>query len=118
MAVTLKVYRGVSPYKTGPTDPGDLGKGTYYSTSRATARSYGVVLESTITLDFPLYLDGDQAADMVAKYGTVNGDHRDEGASRLTRDMLAAGYDSLIVSGWDSSRGEFTVVVFPKESVK
>ena len=114
--ITLKVYRGVNPNQSKPTDPGDLGKGTYYTTSLATARSYGIPLQGELHLQNPKVINAIEAAELVEKYGTVNGYHRMRGALALTRDMKAAGYDSLVVSGWDSQEGYVTIVVFPKET--
>ena len=112
--LTVHAYRGVD--KTGPADPGDLGIGTYYSTSISAAKQYGTLTESGIHLSNALRLNGEQAFKLTEKYGTLHGlsTERLAGAAKLTRDLVQQGYDGLILDGWDSPPGYITVVVFPK----
>jgi len=108
------LYRGVSG--NGPADPGDLGVGTYYSTSEAVASSYGTVIREFITLKNPYFIDSKTASSLVEEFGTLRGnlDDRLEAAKKMTRKYMKIGHDGFIVEGWDSPPGEYTIVVFPK----
>ncbi len=95
----IKVWRGVKRPGEAPSDPGDLGKGTYYSTMRARAKSYGHTLtREIITLENPLVLTAKKAYELADKYKTVRGtqDERHAGATQMTKDLKARGYDGLI----------------------
>lgn len=114
----ITVYKGIS--LRGPADPGDLGVGAYYSTDEATAKSYGTVTKSTVRLQNPLVMGGGRAVGFVRRYKTLRGslEQRTAASMRLTASLQAKGYDGLIVSGYDSPPGAFTVVVFPKATQK
>lgn len=107
-------YRGVATHR-GPSDPGDLGIGTYFSTQREIAKCYGHVSTHTIKLANPLVLSRDDAYALIAdRWTTCNGRDLDrlEGAIAATEHMQEAGYDGLIAVNPDG--GDWEVVVFPK----
>jgi len=86
------------------TDPGFYGQGKYYSTCKWEAEQYGAVESVTIRLDNPLVLNGEEARRITDQYGTAKDYHTEEGflkaleqSKQLTRDLLAEGYDGIIV---------------------
>lgn len=109
------IYRGVR--EGGPTDPGDLGIGTYWTTSQAMAKQYGTVTKQRVRLNNPFYMDLETARRWIPeRYDTINGtfEQRKAEATRMTNDLRKAGYDGIVASGWDSPEGHVTVVVFPE----
>jgi len=119
----IGVFRGVLPEQPGKgfaSDPGDFGRGRYWTTSGQRAEAIAgkeAVEPGTVKLDNPLILDTDEAYDLAEKYGTVTGEARMEGSQKLTDDMLAAGYDGIIVVG--QKPGELEIVEFqPKKPPK
>ena len=111
------LYRGIREH--GPTDPGDLGVGTYFSTSKARARGYGRLTESVVCLKSPLVLSRSQAYALIDDhFETCRGDFeiRKWGAEDATRMLQGLGFDGLVAvdvaqrPGW---RTEWEVVVFP-----
>lgn len=106
-------YRGES--SRGPADPGDLGVGTYYSTSKAYAKCYGTVTKHEVELQSPFFMRGDQARFFVELHGTLRGswDQRKENAQALTDYLRDMGHDGIVAMGWDSPKDHFTIVVFP-----
>jgi hypothetical protein len=67
------LYRGVKGEGEMPSDPGDLGVGPYYSTSKARAENYGRVTRQTVSLGKPLILTEQEAYEQIAsRYGTVD----------------------------------------------
>ena len=107
------IYRGTR--KEGPFDPGDLGIGTYWTTSEPMARAYGKVTKARIRLNNPFYMDGPTITRWIERYDTLHGtwEQRKAEATRMTNDLRKAGYDGIVASGWDSPEGHVTVVVFP-----
>lgn len=124
----IPVRRGVSthrpklPYQT---DPGDFGRGIYYTTNYYHALQYAKgerdkVSKEVIKFENPLVLDADEAYALANKYETIVQDVSKapedldsfkawikknpytpevklKNAERLTRDMIDQGYDGLIV---------------------
>lgn len=115
--VGIFVYRGERPRngKVYSSDPGDLGRGIYYTTSWHRARSYAtsdaLVKKSLVRFCNPLILTIAQAYDLSDQFHTVRlpDDElerirlpaaRDakliENAERLTQHLLSQGHDGLI----------------------
>jgi hypothetical protein len=112
------VYRGSR--EGGPADPGDLGIGTYWSTSLAMARQYGSVSKERVRLTNPIYMDLPTINRWLERYDTLHGSMRQRKAeaTRMTNDLRQAGYDGIVATGWDSPEGHSTVVVFPERGCK
>jgi len=111
----IHVYRGIS---NAPADPGDLGIGRYFSTSRATAQAYGKLTETVVELQNPKVLTVQEALGLIEKFQTVSQPSK-ENYAKLTRYFLKQGYDGLIVQGgYDSPPDHITVVVFPQPQKK
>jgi hypothetical protein len=108
------VFRGTR--ETGPADPGDLGIGTYWTTSEPMARQYGTVSRARVRLNNPIYMDLPTINRWMKRYNTIRGtdEQRRAEATRMTNDLRKAGYDGIVASGWDSPEGHVTVVVFPE----
>lgn len=108
----VHVYRGVR--ETGrPSDAGDLGKGTYYSTSKAVAKCYGKLTESKLVLNNPLVLSNEEAYELIAEaYMTCRGNFRDVGAATATRVLKCLGFDG-VASVHVEREKEIEIVVFP-----
>jgi len=107
----IKVYRGELPeefkrYKFFQTDVGDLGRGIYYTTSKARAKAIAgkYVYEKFLKLDNPLVISYEEAYKLADKYGTVRYRTIEEGlknAEKFTLDMLKKGYDGLVAIKFD-----------------
>ena len=124
--VGLPARRGVGTYvpkRPYSHDPGDLGRGIYYSTNYQVATNYGKVEKTTIKFENPLVLTVDEAYQISDKFKTVRlSDARwkeiqDElkatgskenivdvvmkelvqNAENMTKFMLSQGHDGLIV---------------------
>ena len=67
----LIVWRGIG-HK--PADPGDLGRGTYYSSKRMRAANYGQATRHSIVLLNPLILTREESYTQIAdRFGTISG---------------------------------------------
>lgn len=120
----LRLYRGqrsIQPGREYASDPGDLGRGIYYTSFKARARGYGEVTQQQVTFSNPLVLSEKEAYTLADQYQTVRIDPPEEmiqqamktgvrfdwpaqervlrlaNAERMTRDILAKGHDGLIV---------------------
>ena len=93
----IKEFRKNLPYSN---DPGDFGRGIYYTTSKARAKAYGKTFSTVIKFNNPLVLSVNQAYDLADNYGTIanmrNGKEALNGAETMTKTMLSKGYDGLI----------------------
>lgn len=110
-----KMYRGVRPKRYGKdyaSDPGDLGKGEYWTSNIHYARGYGKVKTRKIKLKNPLHLDSTQASILADRYRTVRGfpHQREAGARRMSEYLKSRGYDGLVVKGYEGGRDHVTVV--------
>jgi SPP1 gp7 family putative phage head morphogenesis protein len=130
------MYRGQRPKIEGreySSDPGDFGRGVYYSTSAVRAKQYGAISKTIVVLHNPLILTDRQAYDLSDQYKTVRLPESEieaiakstprgqihqaivkrqlDNAQRMRDDLVAKGYDGL-VSVRSSGRGELEVVVF------
>jgi len=104
----MKVYRGERSEKLDrvfQSDPGDLGRGVYYDTHKARAKSYGdVIIERQLQFQNPLELPYAIAYLLAEKFETIRGrdgealsaEQRLKNAEALTRWLLEEGYDGLI----------------------
>lgn len=116
------VYKGKAA--AGPVDAGVLGKGTYYSTSKETAKSYGPIAETKkVTLNNPFYAESEQqvttiAEDVAIEQDRINADKplnirtalREEAVSNAIRERLEAqGYDGIVLNRGKAGK---EVVVF------
>lgn len=112
------LYRGTR--EGSPSDPGDLGIGTYWTTSEPMARQYGTVSKDRIRLTNPIYMDLPTINRWLKRYKTLRGAQaqRKAEATRMTADLRKAGYDGIVAKGWDSPEGHVTVVVFPEAGGK
>lgn len=82
-------------------DPGDFGRGVYWTSSCARAKCYGKSLKrAVIKLQSALVLSVSDAYALAAKYGTVGPqfsmDQKLANASRMTEELKAQGYDGLV----------------------
>lgn len=129
-----RIKRGGTSYQS---DPGDFGRGIYYTTSYTRASTYGDVEKNTLKLKNPIVLSVDEAYALSEKYETVRLSEEKEtelfnkvgrsgirqarvdellkNSQRLTDDLLAKGHDGLVSI---SPRGEIEVVVFQPLSTK
>jgi hypothetical protein len=107
----LRVYRGEGA-NGAPADPGDLGVGPYYTTSQSTAKGYGNVTNWDVTFKNPLVINAKQAAALTEGYHTLDGspEERATAVKHLSRAIYNKGYDALMVQGWDSEPGHYTVI--------
>jgi hypothetical protein len=104
----MKLYRGVSERMS---DPGDFGRGIYYSTSMAEAKQYGKLTEHALKLNNPLVLTVEDAYLLADRFGTISGKpgkpvgivaggtiaDRMAAAQNMTDDIIANGYDGVVV---------------------
>jgi hypothetical protein len=96
----LQVYRGQRE-KGGreyASDAGDLGRGIYYTTSRARASCYGTVSEHVVIFENPMVVSVETAYNIACAYGVFSphgGPPKIDGATVMTEAMLAFGYDGL-----------------------
>lgn len=112
LAVT--VYRGISGT---PADPGDLGRGTYYTSDPSYAKQYGRLTSDKIKLRNPLVLKGNDALKLISEYKTVEEQvlkKREKNSARLTFELLKKGYDGIVAFDYETNAEHFVVVVFPK----
>lgn len=108
------MFRGARPGRP-PSDPGDLGVGTYFSSLRSRAANYGHVTVHVISLKNPLVLSTDVAYDIVAEqFMTCRGPFRKTGAEAATRVMRCLGFDGVVaVRDGGHQAEELEVCVFP-----
>ena len=110
-----RLYRGIREH--GPSDPGDLGIGAYYSSLKSRARGYGRLTEAVITLQNPLVLTQTQAYALVDDhFHTCCGEwaRRKQGATAATRMLRCLGFDGIVAVNLGPYRtDEWEVVVFP-----
>lgn len=104
-SIGINAWRGIRERygREYASDPGDFGRGIYYTTSRARARAYGGenLIKQNIKLKNPLILDDKSAYDLAAgQYSTVGPAHtmeeRMKNAERFTRDLIDMGYDGVV----------------------
>lgn len=109
------MYRGVRPKKHGKdyaSDPGDLGKGEYWTSNIHYARGYGKTTKKKIRLKNPLHLTASQASILIDRYKTVRGHthQREKGAAKLSAHFKSRGYDGVVVKGYEGGRDHVTVI--------
>ena len=122
------LWRGQRPLngRAFASDPGDLGRGKYFSSLKSRAENYGDISREMIVLHNPLVLTTDEAYTQIAdQFGTISGqsEHPEHGStgdheSRLraaqaaTDAMQKAGYDGVVaLNNWHNIT-ELEVVVF------
>jgi len=117
MVWSCVVYRGAG--LGTPHDPGDLGIGLYYSTSKSYAKQYGVVRRYRVTLQNPLILQRQEAEELVRRFGTLRGswEERTRKSGMLTSHLLSLGHDGLVAYDYETSPGHAVVVVFSGRGV-
>jgi hypothetical protein len=116
--VGIKVYRGIGRSRGDfASDPGDLGRGVYYSTAYARAKCYASAgLETkVITFKNPLILLVEEAYELSDKYGGtcfqgLSVEQKLKNAEAMTLDLLSKGYDGLL--SCNERMGEIEVVDF------
>jgi len=87
-------------------DPGDYGRGEYWTDSQAFASNYGTVRKTVIELRNALRLDPNEMVRLIRdEYGMTKAwlpqRERIAAAERFTRDMLAKGYDGIAAYGYE-----------------
>lgn len=104
----MELYRGEREKQNNKEyahDPGDFGRGIYYTSNIHQARAYGEVSKVPVRLDNPLRLTAEQAYDLGERdYGNLvqgTSEERMEKAVAMTSDLLAKGYDGLVVEHRD-----------------
>jgi hypothetical protein len=123
----MPVWRGIKA-EGRPSDPGDFGCGTYYSTSFIRADQYGVPFRMCLRLSNPLVLTVEEAYTQIAdRFGTISGIANEPGggagdftpraarAAEAAAVMSALGYDGVAVVN-EKVRGGFAeieIVRFP-----
>lgn len=118
----MNMFRGVSESTQTvkgfayASDAGDYGRGEYWAREKSFARVYGTVMNKTIKLKNALHLSSNEIVVLERDtYGTTinkgNGHCRFEAAERLTSDMIAKGYDGIVVYGYERPR-MWSVCVF------
>ncbi len=135
-ALGKRLHRGERPKRVDQvfaSDPGDFGRGLYYTTSQARARQYGPVLTKIIKLQNPLILSDAEAYQLSEEYETVKLNERTiieifdrvdrelmqravtakllENAQKMTDALKSQGFDGL-VSIRSMGHGELEVVKF------
>lgn len=117
ITVGMPVFRAVNTAVNRPyaTDPGDFGRGIYWTTSEARAKSYGKTIERRVlVLANPKVLMVSEAYDLATEYGTVgpnlSTEVRLKNSQRLTNDLVSQGYDSLV--SINESMNEIEIVIF------
>jgi hypothetical protein len=125
LAKGLEVWRGINGETHRPSDPGDFGQGTYYSTSKARARCYGKPKSNKIELKNPLILTDVEAYNLIAdRFGTISGTalkpeagagcfkSREQCAMAATNTLKQMGFDGVV--SVNPRFNEIEIVVFPK----
>src|SRR5262249_17339974 len=108
----MTVYRSERPRVEGAlyaSDPGDLGRGKYYTTEPARAQAMGgVQTTAQLQMQNPLILDMEDAYKLADQYQTVRGtpEARLAGAQYITEALRAQGYDGLVAVRRDRKTGE------------
>lgn len=114
------LYRGIKPADQLPADPGDLGIGSYHSSSKLRARCYGTLTKAVVRLRHPLVLSNDQAYAFVDDhFHTVHcsrsWEDRKVAATAATRVLRCLGFDGLVAVA-SRGRDELEVVLFPPQA--
>jgi hypothetical protein len=96
----LKRQRGFA------SDPGDYGRGEYWTDSQEFAATYGEVRTSVIQLKNALRLELKTMAQLIRdEYGMTQAwkphEFRIAAADRFTSDMKSKGYDGIVVFGYE-----------------
>jgi 8-oxo-dGTP pyrophosphatase MutT (NUDIX family) len=98
-----KLYRGQREMQMNrgyASDPGDFGRGVYWTSDIHRAKAYGKLITQVVKLSNPIYLTVEQAYDLGEQdYGNlVRGETADrlKKAEAMTLDLLAKGYDGLV----------------------
>jgi hypothetical protein len=96
----LKVERGFA------SDPGDYGRGEYWTDSMEFASTYGNVRRAVVELNNALRLDPKEMVRLIRdEYGITKAwlphEQRLAAVERFTREMLANGYDGIVVYGYE-----------------
>jgi hypothetical protein len=124
----MEVWRGIR-LEGRPADPGDFGRGTYFSTSHCRAGCHGTTFRMNLRLANPLILTVEEAYTQIAdRFGTITGmagdpssgagDFSPRGlrAAEASAAMRALGYDGVaVVTPRRSGGSEIELVKFPKE---
>ncbi len=112
----INVYRGVHP-RGRASDPGDFGRGIYYSTSKSIAECYGEVKRFKLKFANPLILDEKRAYRLGAGiFNTIgNNPHveesrRKKNCERMARYLLGKGYDGLVSMDSNHLKQKWTVL--------
>jgi hypothetical protein len=103
----MMVWRGVYPhYKAAEyvSDPGDFGRGVYYTTLKSRAKSYGEVSRYFLQLSNPLVLSVSDAYDLSETFGKIRTRTLDQ-SEAMTLDLIAQGYDGIVSVSIDKERG-------------
>ncbi len=126
MLFQMPLYRGVTDKrgKEFASDPGDFGRGEYWSSDPHVAKAYSSKVKcETIVLFNPIQLLEIEAYILADDmYGTIRGKNkigsgcgeikdRLENSSKLTADLVSLGHDGFVVY---KESGEVEVVVFDK----
>ena len=103
MSIGVKVWRGEGEryVREFASDPGDFGRGIYWTTSHARARAYGgkKTVPNVIKFKNPLVLPVNEAYDIAGRFGTIQ-EHSEEkrikNSEAMTHHLLSLGYDGLV----------------------
>lgn len=108
----IPVRRGIKRKRINlpfASDPGDFGRGIYYTTNYHNAKAYGPVEKSILKLQNPIVLSVEEAYQLADKYHTVHLPNDNvkrttqemlaqlvTNAETMTRAMISQGYDGLV----------------------
>ena len=126
---TAKVYRGTDEeYK--PVDPGLFGKGTYHTTNKEYAKTYGKVKSSTVTLKNPFIINDqkeatafwDEVTQPARKKAIAEGKTSEEAneiAAVTAREYLESkGYDGVVARNIIAEGDEVVVFARPEPTAE
>jgi hypothetical protein len=117
----MRMWRGVKQpaehlNKHFASDPGDYGRGEYWSNNQEFSSLYGDLIEREIYLVNALRLSSKEISTLARDiYGTTRMEHtaadRLAASERLTADIRARGHDGIVVLGYESP-GIWSACVF------
>lgn len=122
---TAKLYRGTKLKGQPPTDEGLVGKGQYWTTSEAVAKTYDAVKEASISLKKPLVIktqtEWDDFTNMrirpIRDTAAAEGRSEDWVQTMLRSQLENEGYDGVIIGAGIVEKGTQVAVFYPEKAV-
>jgi hypothetical protein len=106
----MLMYRGVTKeserlHDEFASDPGDYGRGEYWTDNKEIAAVYGEVISKVIELDNVYRIPKDEVLPLIEEYDTckihLGRENRLEGSLRLTKMFKSKGYDAVLTVGYE-----------------